>query len=189
MPGYDADIFNNELVLNHEQATTTTKDCNQGELEKCNDACPETDCPTDGSGNVTTLEPCGGVETSFYGEAKVLRIAVCRDSECAIGASKVSYKVAEDTAVAGTHYTVLDSDGNIAGGNGSIEWADGESGCKYLCFNIIGALADEADTKDDCCEDIEGAKNPAKFTVCLDGSSNTTLGDCTELEVSINNRS
>lgn len=189
MPGYDADIVNpTELTVNSAQSTTVTKECGVGELEKCNPACPEEVCATDGSDNVTTIEPCGGVQTSFYGEAKVLRVAVIRDSKCANGAAKVGYTVADGTGEKGTHYDVIDSDGNVAPATGSVEWADGESGTKYICLNIIGALADDADTKDDCCNEVAGAKNPAKFTIALGSATGTTLGDCKELEVSINNR-
>ncbi len=188
MPGYDADIFNQELVVNTAQATATTKDCDAGPLEKCNPDCPEEVCATDGSDNVTTLEPCGAVDTSFYGETKLLRVAVCRDSACATDAAKVGYDVADGTGLKGTHYEIIDSDGNVAPASGSVTWDAGESGCKYICFNILAALPDDPDTESDCCETIEGKKNPATFDIKLSGSAGTTLGDCTELKVSINNR-
>ena len=188
MPGYDANISNNELIVGTAQSTATTKDCAAGPLEKCNPDCPEEVCATDGSDNFTSLEPCGSVNTSFYGETKVLRIAVCRESACAVDAAEVGYTVADGTGEKGTHYNVIDSDGNVAPATGSVTWEAGESGCKYICFNILAALADEPDTESDCCETIEGAKNPATFDITLSAVGGTTLGDCKELEVSINNR-
>ena len=188
MPGYDADILNNELFVGNAPATATTNDCDVTDLEKCNPDCPEEVCPADGSGNIVSLEPCGEVNTSFYGETRQLRVAVCREHECATDAAEVEFSIADGTAVKGTHYDVLDSAGNIAPASGSVTWDAGESGCKYVCFTILAALPDDEDTQDTCCNDVEGAKNPATFTITLGNATGTTLGDCQELEVSINNR-
>lgn len=188
MPGYDATIENRDLFVTTAQATAVVKDCGVGELEKCNAACPEQVCAADGSSNVTTLEPCGKVDTSFFGATKTLRIAVNRSSICDSAAAQVAYGVTNGTALKGTHYQVVDAAGVILGATGSVTWAAGESGTKYITFRIIAALPDDADTTSTCCETIEGKKNPAKFVVALGSATGTTLAACKEVEVSINNR-
>ena len=188
MPGYDIDIINNELILSNEQATATPRSCNVGEEERCVPECPEMDCPADGSGNTIELQPCGGVNTSFYGDRKSLRVAVCRDADCSDDQATVDFVVADGTAIKDTHYAVLDDDGNVAPATGQLVWQPGESGCKYICFDILAALPDDPDTQDTCCNDIEGNANPATFSISLAGPIGTTLGDCSEVEVSINNR-
>ena len=189
LPGYDADIINRELIVSDALPTATTNDCDVTDVERCNPDCPEEICAADGSDNITTLEPCGTVETSFFGTAKDLRVAVCRGGDCALEAATVNYGITDGTALKGTHYEVVDIDGNAAPAAGQLTWEPGESGCKYICLQVIGALDDDPTTLNpDCCIEEGGEANPANFTITLGNVTGTTLADCKEVEVSINNR-
>lgn len=186
LPGYDADIINQELVVKSDQANATPRECEVGEVEKCDPTCPDEICDADT--NTLEMRPCGAVETSFVGDAKPFRIAVDRAVECSTLAAEVTYGVTEGTALKGTHYEVVDADGNVAPATGSLSWEAGEFGTKYICLKITGALENDADTKDECCTDVMGNANPATFVVGITGPTGTNLGDCSEVKVSINNR-
>lgn len=188
LPGYDADIINQELTVKTDVANATTRDCEVGEVEKCNDECPDDVCVGDGSDNTLELIPCGDVAVSYCGEDKLLRIAVERSGDCADLAAAVIFEVTDGTALSGTHYTVLDDDGNVAPLSDELSWGAGEFGTKYICFNIIGAIANDPDTQDACCNDVDGASNPATFTVNISTPTGAVLSGCDTLEVSINDR-
>lgn len=78
---------------------------------------------------ILTLSPAGPVTTI---DGETVRFRVSRTDGFA-GAASVDYATADDTALAGTHYTDT---------NGTLNWADGEDGDKYIDVPITGDVAD-----------------------------------------------
>lgn len=188
LKGYDDDADETVYKVQDSQACAVPEDIDNCQEERCDNGCPEEVC--DPATNTTSLKPCGTVNTSFYGESQVLTIEVVRDSECATEAASVAYTIVEDTALNGTHFTPLDSDGNVAPLTGSVTWGAGESGPKEICIRIDAALPDTPaeDPTGPCCEETEATPNDALFSVALGAVTGTTLDDCTQVDVAIKNR-
>lgn len=188
LPGYDVDINDRPLFVTEGVARAVPQVCDNCDEEKCHPECPpQPDCTE--ADNITALSPCGTVLTGYYGEPNIIRLTVCRGDKCPGAAASVSYDIANGTAINGTHYIPIDSDGNAAPMSGTIEWAANECGCKDISIRIIGALPDTpAPAPGPCCEPTYPTKNDAIFTVTLVASTGTTLDDCTTVAVSIRNR-
>jgi len=187
--GYDIDADEDCLIVRDAQFTATHEEIDNCNEERCDNGCDlEETCTT--ADNIISLKPCGSVITSFTGDAHILTIDVERDEDCATEAASVDYKIVDGTALAGTHFTVLDEDGNPAIANGTVQWAAGEFGVKKLCIRIDGALADTppATLVDECCNELEATPNNADFTVCVENATGATLADCVLATVSIVNR-
>lgn len=187
--GYDINADDDCYIVKDGQATADPADIGNCKEEKCDNGCEiEEVCTV--ADNLITLEPCGDVVTSWCGEKSRLTINVCRGEICATEAAEVGYKLADITALVGTHYVVVDADGNTAPPAGTLSWAAGETGCKQICIDILGALPDTepAEPFDKCCNRVEATKNNAEFTVCLEGVSGATLTACVETKVAIANR-
>ncbi len=170
LAGYNIDADDAPLVVGQSQFTAAPEEITECQEERCDNGCEiENECVTEDS--IISLRPCGSVVTSFTGDAHIITMDIYRAEECAIEAATVDYKVVNGTAEVGTHFTVLDDDGNPAIANGTLNWAEGEYGTKEVCIRIDDVLPD------------------ANFTVCLENPTGAALADCVLATISIVDRS
>lgn len=170
LAGYNIEADDDCLIVSQSQYNAAPEEIDNCVEEKCDNGCDlEVTCTT--ADNIISMRPCGSVITSYFGEPHVLTIDIHRDEDCATEAASVDYKVVDGTALAGTHFTVLDADGSPAPTNGTATWTEGEFGTKQVCIRIDAALATNAE-----------------FTICLENATGATLSDCVLTTVSIANR-
>ena len=170
--GYDIDADDAPLIVTEKLPTATPEVIDNCNEERADNGCDLNEDCVAATDSIISLAPCGTVNTSFTGESHILTLDIERNDACSDAAASVDFTVADDTALKGTHYEVLDSDGNVAALTGTIEWEAGESGIKQLCIRIDAAITDGI----------------ADFTVTLDTEVGATLEDCVETTVSIIDR-
>lgn len=127
----------------------------------------EGDCvlEADAALGVVGLEPCGYVATVFDGEPSKVRLALRRTGELA-RAGSVTVNTADDTALAGTHYTAIA--GLVVDFIAGQEFA-------YVDVEIIGGSGDPADN--------------FHFDVALSVPVDVTLGTCVVTTIAISDLS
>lgn len=186
LKGYDICADDDCYTVKDGLTNASPEDIDNCNEERCDNGCPVEECNP--KLDIVTLEPCGEVNTAFCGTSHIVTLNVCRPDACPETAAKVEYAVNDGTAIAGTHYQVVDAEGNALPAAGLVEWEAGESGCKEICIEILAALEDTPADMDKCCNEIEPVENLATFDVCLASPSGTALGDCFKSVVNIQNR-
>lgn len=193
MPGYDitSDSFDLKPRVYGQEgvASIDMEALVKGDIQSCADASCAPQAPAcTVADNITKLNPSGVIPVAYFGEDLVVYIPVCRDENCADFANAdVDYEFADGTALSGTHFQPIDENGAAIPLTGTLSWAQGESGCKYVCVKITGALPDTV-TAGGCCDD-EIVQNLAEFTFKLLSATGTTLDTCVENTYQIQNYS
>jgi hypothetical protein len=176
-------VYGKEGKIN---ATKQNQDCFP-EDEGC--PCGDEDAPCDPAFTSVCLDTYGApVDLNYLGagHSNLYYFKVCLKGKCSGNTVSVDYEFDDDTAIIGTHYEVVDENGdaNVLP-TGNIEWATDEEGdvCKTICVRLIGALPDLS-------QNGELEKNRARFTFKLSNASNATLDiNCSEANYDIVNYS
>ena len=177
------------------------------EAESCreSDPCDQSPCaePVNCTvaDNLTKLDPCGDLNAPFFGnnDPEIVTLKVSRDKSCSeVADATIDYAITPVPAdadecvldsVYGVDYVAVDEDGVVLPDSGQIEFLAGESGSKSICIRLLQAaptLPADAPTGP-CCEDEEPKAQFTQFSVKLSNPVGTTLDNCDESIVTIEN--
>ena len=195
LQGYDMDSTGEVLFVKDGVATSSVEEVDNCTLETCaKSECLDSEVCVD----EISLDACGPISTAYCGETGTLIVSATR--ECGLAApdgegvqapqvATVEWCLIDDTAIYGTHYQAVDADGLPLAADGLFEWAEGETGTKSVCVNILDGLppiAGEAPADTNCCLGTDATPVDALFDIQLKNVTFAALG-CADSEVSIKN--
>jgi hypothetical protein len=124
----------NELATAEEYRRCSTDPVSEANCAVCDELVgPDLQCVASENAEegIVNLDPCGGVNTAFYGDNFTLQVSVRRSGDVTLPAS-VDYATAAygaPTSVTGVYTPVT----------GTLEWEAGDSSVKYVSIPITGA--------------------------------------------------
>jgi hypothetical protein len=182
MEQYAAPKLNTKLFGFTEQVegSVLAEEANSCDLDYCDEGC----APTVPCEDTVSWSPGGVIPTAFTGSGSdILKLYVERTCGTDVGGNpqtaEVVYCLNDLTAIYGTHYEIVDIDGNVLPNTDTLSWGLGETGAKEICVRIIAGLdpipGDPASSAN-CCVEGEDVPQIAEFGLELKTPTNAVIG-------------